>query len=73
MGGWPDVMESMIPDNLLAKATESLNKNIPDKIGNFPINGPDGLYQGYFLTGYVLAYNTRYLALRVCQFCPILL
>lgn len=38
-----------------------LNKAVPDKIGNYPINDPSGLYMGQALTGYGIMYNTRYI------------
>ena len=37
------------------------NKGIPAKIGNYPINDPEGCYRGQALAGYGLMWNTRYL------------
>jgi len=34
---------------------------IPDKIGSFPINDPDGYFFGFAASGYGIMYNTRYL------------
>ena len=34
---------------------------IPDKIGSYPINDPEGLYRGQALAGYGLMWNTRYM------------
>ncbi len=34
---------------------------IPDMIGSFPINDPDGYFFGFAASGYGIMYNTRYL------------
>ncbi|EWM49322.1 bacterial extracellular solute-binding family protein [Bordetella holmesii 70147] len=57
----PDAFEVLGRDKLLAKAPDVLNKAVPDKIGNYPINDPSGLYMGQALTGYGIMYNTRYI------------
>jgi ABC-type Fe3+ transport system substrate-binding protein len=36
-------------------------KGIPDKIGAYPMNDPDGMYLGFAAAGYGIMYNTRYL------------
>ena len=48
-------------DNLLVTAPDVDNKAIPAKIGNYPINDPQGFYKGQALAGYGIMYNTRYL------------
>jgi len=57
----PDAFEVLARDKLLVKAPDALNKNVPDKIGSYPINDPSGLYMGQALAGYGIMYNTRYL------------
>jgi ABC-type Fe3+ transport system substrate-binding protein len=37
------------------------NAAVPAKIGNYPINDPEGFYYGQALAGYGLMWNTRYL------------
>ena len=34
---------------------------IPEKVGAFPINDPDGYYKGFAASGYGIMWNTRYL------------
>jgi ABC-type Fe3+ transport system substrate-binding protein len=36
-------------------------KGIPEKIGSYPINDPDGYYTGFAGSGYGIMWNTRYL------------
>lgn len=57
----PDAFEVLKRDNLLMSAPEVDNKAIPAKIGNYPINDPQGFYKGQALAGYGIMYNTRYL------------
>lgn len=57
----PDAFEVLNRDKLLAKAPDALNKNVPDKIGSYPINDPSGMYMGQALAGYGIMYNTRYI------------
>ncbi|AZY48436.1 ABC transporter substrate-binding protein [Bordetella avium] len=57
----PDAFEVLARDKLLAKAPDTLNKAVPDKIGSYPINDPSGLYMGQALAGYGIMYNTRYI------------
>ena len=57
----PDAFEVLKRDNLLVAAAEIDNKSIPAKIGNYPINDPQGFYKGQALAGYGIMYNTRYL------------
>ncbi len=57
----PDAFEVLKRDNLLVAASDVDNKSIPAKIGNYPINDPQGFYKGQALAGYGIMYNTRYL------------
>ncbi len=57
----PDAFEVLKRDNLLVAAADVDNKAIPAKIGNYPINDPQGFYKGQALAGYGIMYNTRYL------------
>ncbi len=57
----PDAFEVLKRDNLLVAAPDVSNKAIPAKIGNYPINDPQGFYKGQALAGYGIMYNTRYL------------
>ena len=56
----PDAFEVLSSAKLLEKV-EVPTKGIPDKIGSFPINDPEGLYRGQALAGYGLMWNTRYM------------
>jgi len=38
------------------------NPAVPQKVGNYPVNDPEGFYRGQALAGYGLMWNTRYLA-----------
>lgn len=58
----PDAFEVLSHDKLLEKAPEVKNPNAPAKIGNYPMNDPDGMYYGQALSGYGIMWNTRYLA-----------
>jgi phosphoglycerate transport regulatory protein PgtC len=58
----PDAFEVLNRDKLLAKSSDVANKDVPDKIGNYPINDPSGMYLGQALAGYGIVYNTRYIA-----------
>ena len=57
----PDAFEVLSREKLLEKAADVLNPAAPDKIGNYPMNDPDGLYYGQALSGYGIMWNTRYL------------
>ncbi|HTN48131.1 MAG TPA: extracellular solute-binding protein [Burkholderiaceae bacterium] len=57
----PDAFEVLKRDKLLVAAPGVDNKAIPAKIGNYPINDPQGYYKGQALAGYGIMYNTRYL------------
>jgi ABC-type Fe3+ transport system substrate-binding protein len=56
----PDAFEVLKEDNLL-QVYISKNKDIPEKIGSYPLNDPDGYYSGVAAAGYGIMYNTRYL------------
>ncbi|RYF67587.1 MAG: extracellular solute-binding protein, partial [Comamonadaceae bacterium] len=57
----PDAFEVLARDKLLTAAPEVKNSHVPEKIGNYPINDPQGLYYGQALAGYGMMWNTRYL------------
>ncbi|MEO7242511.1 MAG: extracellular solute-binding protein [Variovorax sp.] len=57
----PDAFEVLSRDKLLAPAPGVMNPKVPAKIGNYPINDPDGMYFGQALAGYGIMWNTRYL------------
>jgi phosphoglycerate transport regulatory protein PgtC len=56
----PDAFEVLKKDKLLAKYTPKA-QGIPDKVGAYPINDPDGYYIGFAASGYGIMYNTRYM------------
>ncbi len=68
-GQRPDVMWASAPDafevlasyKLLQSAPEVVNRSAPEKIGNYPLNDPKGMYYGQALAGYGISWNTRYL------------
>jgi ABC-type Fe3+ transport system substrate-binding protein len=55
----PDAFEVLATEKLLAKI-ESPAKEVPAKIGNYPINDTKGYYLGQALAGYGIMWNTRY-------------
>ncbi len=57
----PDAFEVLARNKLLQAAPETRNPAAPAKIGNYPLNDPDGLYYGQALAGYGIEWNTRYL------------
>ncbi|WP_298212604.1 extracellular solute-binding protein [Acidovorax sp.] len=57
----PSAFEVLGREKLLQKAPEVRNPLVPAKIGNYPVNDPDGLYFGQALSGYGIMTNTRYL------------
>ncbi len=57
----PDAFEVLARDKLLQAAPEVKNPHVPAKIGNYPVNDPEGLYYGQALAGYGMMWNTRYL------------
>ena len=58
----PDAFEVLARNKLLQAAPETRNAAAPAKIGNYPLNDPDGLYYGQALAGYGIMWNTRYLS-----------
>lgn len=56
----PDAFQVLANEKLLAKI-ETPAKEVPNKIGNYPINDPKGYYLGQALAGYGIMWNTRYL------------
>ena len=56
----PDAFEVLAKDKLLVKFDPGV-KGIPEKIGNYPVNDPQGFYRGQALAGYGIMWNTRYL------------
>lgn len=57
----PSAFEVLGRDKLLQKAADARNPKVPAKVGNYPINDPDGLYYGQALSGYGIMTNTRYM------------
>ena len=58
----PDAFEVLGGQKLLDNVADLVNKAAPTKVGNYPINDPQGLYLGQALAGYGLMWNTRYMA-----------
>lgn len=56
----PDAFEVLKGDGLLEKYDLKV-KGIPEKVGAFPINDPDGFYKGFAASGYGIMWNTRYI------------
>lgn len=56
----PDAFEVLKGDDLLQKYKVKVT-GIPEKVGAFPINDPDGYYKGFAASGYGIMWNTRYL------------
>ena len=56
----PDAFEVLKDDELLQKYTSNIS-GIPEKVGAFPINDPDGYYTGFAAAGYGMMWNTRYM------------
>lgn len=55
----PDAFEVLKSKQLLQKFTPSA-EGIPEKIGAYPINDPEGYYFGFAASGYGIMWNTRY-------------
>lgn len=55
----PDAFEVLKGDGLLEKYDLKV-QGIPEKVGAFPINDPDGFYKGFAASGYGIMWNTRY-------------
>ena len=59
-GSAPDAFEVLKGDGLLQKYKVKV-KGIPQLVGSFPINDPEGYYKGFAASGYGIMWNTRYL------------
>jgi phosphoglycerate transport regulatory protein PgtC len=59
----PDAFEVLKGNSLLAHYVPK-TKGIPEKIGSYPINDPDGYYIGFAGSGYGIMWNTRYLSAK---------
>lgn len=55
----PDAFEVLKSKGLL-EAYKPKADGIPDKIGQFPINDPEGFYAGFAASGYGIMWNERY-------------
>ena len=53
--------EVLARDKLLQAVPEVRNPLVPEKIGTYPINDPEGMYFGQALSGYGIMTNKRYL------------
>ncbi len=53
--------EVLAREKLLQKVPEVRNPLIPEKIGSYPINDPEGMYFGQALSGYGIMTNKRYM------------
>lgn len=60
----PDAFEVLSQAGLLEKAGDVVNPDVPDNIGSFPINDPNGYFMGQALAGYGIMYNTRVVKAR---------
>ena len=67
----PDVFWASSPDALeVLKESGDLSPfrpnvpGVPETVGNYPINDPDGFYTGFAVSGYGMMWNTRYLERR---------
>lgn len=56
----PDAFEVLKARKLLQQYKPNA-KGIPDKIGSYPINDPDGFYFGFAASGYGIMWNERYM------------
>src|SRR5688572_17032852 len=56
----PDAFEVLSSEKLLQKL-DLPTGGIPDKVGSYPVNDPEGFYRGQALAGYGLMWNTRYM------------
>src|SRR6478735_7810206 len=55
----PDAFEALKAKKLL-QSYKTKAAGIPEKIGQFPINDPDGYYFGFAASGYGIMWNERY-------------
>ena len=68
VGSRPEVFWASAPDAFELLAGQKLLVNIgpgradiPAKVGNYPVNDPQGFYRGQALAGYGMMWNTRYM------------
>ncbi len=59
----PDAFEVLKGDGLLVRYRPKA-AGIPEKVGAFPINDPDGYYVGFAASGYGIMWNKRYVAAK---------
>ncbi|MDJ1157622.1 extracellular solute-binding protein [Chelatococcus sp. SYSU_G07232] len=57
----PDAFEALKGRGRLEKYKPQAT-GIPEKIGDYPVNDPDGHYLGFAASGYGIMWNTRYVA-----------
>ena len=64
----PDIFWASAPDAFeVLKESGDLQSfrpgvaGVPERLGNYPINDPDGYYRGFAVSGYGMMWNTRYL------------
>jgi phosphoglycerate transport regulatory protein PgtC len=62
----PDAFEVLKGDGLLQKYAPKA-EGIPEKVGAYPVNDPDGFYIGFAAAGYGIMWNTRYLKAKKLQ------
>lgn len=55
----PDAFEVLKGKGLL-EAYKPKSEGVPEKIGHFPINDPEGFYSGFAASGYGIMWNERY-------------
>lgn len=67
-GARPEIFWASAPDAFEVLASQKLlvnigpgNPEIPAKVGNYPVNDPQGFYRGQALAGYGMMWNTRYM------------
>ena len=56
----PDAFEVLAKNDMLVRS-DLADPKVPSKVGNYPVNDPNGLYLGQALAGYGIMWNTRYL------------
>ncbi|AQS52045.1 ABC transporter substrate-binding protein [Paenalcaligenes hominis] len=57
----PDAFEVLSQDKLLSSVKDIANPEVPNAIGSFPVNDPNGFFLGQALAGYGIMYNTRFI------------
>lgn len=68
IGARPEIFWASAPDAFEVLSNQKLlvnigpgNPDIPAKVGNYPVNDPQGFYRGQALAGYGMMWNTRYM------------